>query len=88
MGHLPPVAATHPRRGAVRGGVLVPDQFDMTVTDPELLAELELCADLMVAANASESALSLEAIDCIVKGRPADAERNRVWEGVPPPRPG
>ena len=50
----------------------MPDQFDMTVTDPELLRELELCADLMVAANSSDTALSIETIDCILKGAPAD----------------
>jgi hypothetical protein len=66
----------------------VPDQFDMTVTDPELLAELELCADLMVAANACDSSLPLESIDCILKGRPVDAEPSRVSGGIPPPRPG
>ncbi|MFL6001866.1 MAG: hypothetical protein ACJ72P_03560 [Nocardioides sp.] len=63
----------------------MPDQFDMTVTDPELMAELELCADLMVAANASDSVLSLEAIDCILNG---NAEPIRVSEGIPTPRPG
>jgi hypothetical protein len=66
----------------------VHDQFDMTVTDPELLAELELCADLMVAANASDGTLSLTSIDCILEGRPVDAEPSRVSGGIPPPRRG
>ena len=65
----------------------MPDQFDATLTDPELLAELELCADLMVAANSSDTALSIETIDCILKGAPSDdAERNPSSGGIPPAR--
>ena len=65
----------------------MPDQFDMTVTDPELLAELELCADLMVAANSSDTALSIETIDCILKDAPTDdAEPSPASGGIPPPR--
>ena len=67
----------------------MPDQFDMTLTDPELLAELELCADLMVAANSSDTALSIEIIDSILKGGPADrAEHGHASGDVPPPRRG
>jgi hypothetical protein len=67
----------------------VPDQFDMTLTDPELLKELELCADLMVAANASDTPLSIEAIDCILKGAAADDdEPDSALGDIPPPRPG
>jgi hypothetical protein len=67
----------------------VPDQFDMTLTDPELLTELELCADLMVAANSSDSALSLETIDCILRGAPADdANLDPAPRDIPPPRRG
>lgn len=53
---------------------LVPDQFDVTLIDSELEAELELVTDLMIAANASASALSIEAIDGILKGAFAYAE--------------
>lgn len=67
----------------------MPDQFDMTLTDPELLAELELCADLMVAANSSDTALSIEIIDCILKGGPDDdAEPSPASGDIPPPRRG
>jgi hypothetical protein len=67
----------------------VPDQFDMTLTDPELLTELELCADLMVAANSSETALSIQTIDCILKAAPAgDAGSSPASGGIPPPRSG
>lgn len=48
--------------------VPVPDQFDVTLIDPELLTELEVLTDLMIAANTSPGALSSEAIDCILQG--------------------
>ena len=44
----------------------MPDQFDVTLIDSELEEELELIADLMIAANASPDALSIEAIDRIL----------------------
>lgn len=67
----------------------MPDQFDMTLTDPELLTELELCADLMVAANSSDTALPIETIDDILKGAPADDdEPGPASGGLPPPRRG
>ena len=67
----------------------MPDQFDMSLTDPELLTELELCADLMVAANSSDTALSIETIDLILKGAAADdAEPGPGSGGIPPPRRG
>ena len=50
----------------------MPDQFDLSLTDPELLTELELCADLMVAASSSQTALPTEVIDLILRGAPAD----------------
>lgn len=46
----------------------MPDQFDVTLIDLELQSELELVTDLMIAANASTGALSLEAIDRILNG--------------------
>ena len=65
----------------------MPDQFDATLTDPELLAELELCADLMVAANSSDTALSIETIDRILKGASADDPEPSPASGdMPPPR--
>ena len=70
----------------VREGTPVTDQFDMTLTDVELLAELELSADLMVAANASDGPLSPETIDRILQGHPVDDEPGRVPPGIPPPR--
>jgi hypothetical protein len=67
----------------------VHDQFDLSLTDPELLTELELCADLMVAANSSDTPLSIETIDCILEDSPADdAERSPASGAVPPPRRG
>ncbi len=67
----------------------MPDQFDLTLTDPELLTELELCADLMVAANSSETALPIETIDRILTGAPADDAEPSPGSGhIPPPRRG
>jgi len=44
------------------------DQFDVTLVDSELEAELLLVTDLMIAANVSADALSIETIDRILKG--------------------
>ena len=67
----------------------MPDQFDMSLTDPELLTELELCADLMVAANSSDTPLSIETIDRILTGTPVeDAPPGPASGGIPPPRRG
>lgn len=44
------------------------DQFDVTLIDSELQAELELVTDLMIAANASADAMSTETIDRILNG--------------------
>ena len=67
----------------------MPDQFDMSLTDPELLTELELCADLMVAANSSDTALSIETIDLILKGAVTDDSAPGPGSGgIPPPRRG
>lgn len=44
-------------------GTRVKDQLDVALEDPELLAEVELVAALMAAANASETALSPVEID-------------------------
>ena len=67
----------------------MPDQFDMSLTDPELLTELELCADLMVAANSSDTPLSIETIDRILTGTPADDDAPGPSSGgIPAPRRG
>lgn len=50
------------------------DQFDVTLTDPDLLTELEVLTDLMIAANTSPTALSSETIDCILKSGPVYAK--------------
>ena len=42
------------------------DQFDVTLIDTELLTELQLTTDLMIAANTSTSGLSTQTIDCIL----------------------
>lgn len=46
------------------------DQFDVTLQDDVLLSEVQLTADLMVAAGESADALSLEQIDAILGVRP------------------
>lgn len=42
------------------------DQFDVTLEDPELLLEVELTTNLIVAASESEDHLSQEEIDRIL----------------------
>lgn len=42
------------------------DQFDVTLEDPELLQEVELTTNLIVAASESEGHLSQEEIDRIL----------------------
>ena len=68
----------------------MPDQFDMTLTDPELLTELEPCAHLMVAANSSDTALSIETIDWHPEGRSRWTAPNLALPRgrIPPPRRG
>jgi len=48
----------------------VDDQFDVTLIDNELLTELQLTTDLMIAANTSTSPLSTQKIDCILSVDP------------------
>jgi hypothetical protein len=43
------------------------DRLDCDVYDADLLAEIELTVDLMLAASESPGPLSVEAIDCILK---------------------
>ncbi len=50
------------------------DQFDVTLEDSDLLVEVELTTNLIIAATAAESPLSLDEIDRIlgvVPERPA-----------------
>ena len=42
------------------------DQFDVRLTDEELLAEIELVTDMIVAAKASDSSLPQDRIDGIL----------------------
>lgn len=42
------------------------DQFDVTLEDGDLLIEVELTTNLIIAASASEERLSLEEIDRIL----------------------
>nr|WP_221209306.1 hypothetical protein [Nocardioides albus] len=44
----------------------VADQFDVTLEDPELLLEVELTTNLIVAASESDDHLSQEEIDRIL----------------------
>jgi hypothetical protein len=55
------------------GGDLVYDQFDVTLEDVDLLGEVELTTNLIIAASESEAHLSPEEIDLIL--------------GVVPPQP-
>lgn len=49
------------------------DQFDVTLEDPELLQEVELTTNLIIAASETDEHLSVEEIDRIL--------------GVEPPQP-
>ncbi|MFT4085454.1 MAG: hypothetical protein QM638_22965 [Nocardioides sp.] len=46
------------------------DPFDVTLEDPELMAEVELTTNLIVAASESEEHLSVEEIDRILGVEP------------------
>jgi len=54
------------------GGVRVHDQFDVTLEDGDLLGEVELTTNLIIAASEADERLSQEEIDRIL--------------GVSPPR--
>jgi hypothetical protein len=51
----------------------VHDQFDVTLEDSDLLIEVELTTNLIIAASESEGALSTEEIDQILGVVPAVA---------------
>jgi hypothetical protein len=48
------------------GSGVVDDQLNVPLEDAELLAEVELTTNLIIAASESEDALSLEQIDAIL----------------------
>ena len=48
------------------GGVRVHDQFDVTLEDADLLGEVELTTNLIIAASESDEPLSLDEIDRIL----------------------
>jgi hypothetical protein len=68
----------------------VHDQFELTLIDNELLTELELITDLMIAANSSASSLSTQTIDGILSVVPvkprSSAEREAIRSGGPSAR--
>jgi hypothetical protein len=49
----------------------VPDQFDVSLEDDDLLREVELTTNLIVAASQSEDRLTVEEIDRILGVVPA-----------------
>jgi hypothetical protein len=55
-----------PRREERGGGERVHDQFDVTLEDSDLLHEVELTTNLIIAASESEDTLSIEQIDAIL----------------------
>lgn len=71
-GTRPRSGAELPLRGRVRRDVS--DQFDVELEDADLLGEVELTMNLIVAASAADEPLSTEEIDRILgveKHRPA-----------------
>ena len=54
------------------------DQFDVSLEDDELLGEVELTANLMVAANQADRHLTEEEVDAVLG----------LVDAPPPPRPG
>lgn len=52
------------------GGKPVHDQFDVTLEDADLLGEVELTTNLIIAASESEEHLSLDEIDRILGIQP------------------
>jgi hypothetical protein len=51
------------------------DPYDVPLVDTDLLAELELCVELMIAASASPGPLSTEEIDQILGVAPGPPSR-------------
>ncbi len=63
------------------------DPFDVRLQDDELLDEVELTANLIVAANQSDAALSVSEIDEILGVLPQAARGRVVRPSVDPERP-
>ena len=55
-----------PAAGSVVGRMPVQDQFDVSLEDADLLGEVELTTNLIIAASESEGHLSQEEIDAIL----------------------
>ena len=55
-----------------RGGVRVHDQFDVTLEDSDLLGEVELTTNLIIAASEADGRLTDEEIDRILGISQAD----------------
>ena len=56
------------------------DQFDVTLEDSDLLHEVELTTNLIIAASESEGALSLEQIDALLGVVPAPRQEPGLQE--------
>jgi len=56
------------------------DQFDVTLEDAELLREVELTTNLIVAASESDDHLSVEEIDQILGVTPEDTPAQPAGE--------
>ena len=54
-------------------GVRVHDQFDVTLEDSDLLGEVELTTNLIIAASESDEPLTVDEIDRIL-GLPAESD--------------
>ena len=59
------------------GETLVYDQFDVTLEDVDLLGEVELTTNLIIAASESDEHLSVETIDQILGVNPPRARHER-----------
>ncbi len=57
---------SEPARPVAEGGDSVYDQFDVTLEDGDLLREVELTTNLIIAASEAEEPLSTEEIDRIL----------------------
>jgi len=60
--------------GAGQGGRAMGDQFDVTLEDPELLQEVELTTNLIIAASETDEHLSVEEIDRILGVTPGEQD--------------
>jgi len=63
---------------SLKGRCVVHDQFDISLEDKELLGEVELTTNLIIAASESDGPLSQDEIDAILgvvpqRGEPRDA---------------